>query len=146
MKIRVLNTSDQRVKSDAARLARTLNQFLLNYLPRFDLRRSALSQEPPAICVNVVLVDDHRIRELNRRFRKQDRPTDVLSFPLGAADLDTGEVVLGEIYVSRDRARAQARENGVAYHNELKRLMLHGILHLLGFTHREMEPFYRNCL
>jgi probable rRNA maturation factor len=52
----------------------------------------------------------------------------------------------GEVYVSRDTARRQARERGLGYHDELRRLVLHGLLHLLGLTHKQMEPLYRRYL
>jgi probable rRNA maturation factor len=77
----------------------------------------------------VVLCSDYLIRKLNRQYRKKDKATDVLSFRLGDDDL------LGEIYISPQRAKVQARRYGVAYEEELKRLLIHGLLHLMGYDH-----------
>ncbi len=82
------------------------------------------------------------MRELNRRYLRRDRPTDVLSFPLHHCDAETGEFLLGEIYIARNQARLQARKYGNTYHQEINRLLLHGLLHLFGLTHRQMEKWY----
>jgi probable rRNA maturation factor len=86
----------------------------------------------------VVLTDDARIRELNRDFRETDEATDVLSFPL--ADPETlsdasRPVFLGEIYVSIETARIQARAARRPYPREVAHLVIHGLLHLLGHDH-----------
>lgn len=103
------------------------------------VRRAAADLRCDSPEVNVVLVKDVEIRALNRRFLKHDRATDVMSFPIG-------DGLLGEIYVSRDAVVRQAREYGVTPDNELQRLVLHGLLHLLGFTHRAMTPLYARYL
>jgi probable rRNA maturation factor len=76
-----------------------------------------------------LIADDAELRRLNREFRKKDYATDVLSFPADAGNY------IGDIAISVDRARAQAREFGHAIHIELRILMLHGVLHLLGYDH-----------
>ncbi|MBC7185890.1 MAG: rRNA maturation RNase YbeY [Calditrichaeota bacterium] len=83
--------------------------------------------------VNVVLCDDDRLQELNRRFLGHDYPTDVVAFQLA----DEPGVVEGEVYVSLDRADEQARTVGVRFENEVGRLVVHGILHLLGYEDEE---------
>lgn len=86
--------------------------------------------------VAVSLVSDRRIRQYNRDFRGQDRPTDVLSFPTGAdMEAPPGERHLGDIVISVDAAARQAREARHALDRELKILSLHGFLHLLGYDH-----------
>ena len=126
----IYGTQDKRLRADVQRLCRLLTK---------DLK-------PDAAAVNVVFVTDRRIHELNRRFLKRDRPTNVISFNCDEPHLPGEPRLLGEVYVSRDRARAQARESGVSYASELRRLVLHGLLHLLGLTHRQMEPLYRRYL
>ncbi len=79
--------------------------------------------------VNIILSGNGLLKRLNNRFRKKDKPTDVLSFNFS----DPG--FLGEIYISLDKAKTQAREYGVSFENEVKRLLAHGLLHLLGHTH-----------
>lgn len=103
------------------------------------IRKAARVELCPAREVSVVLVDNRQIRSLNRRFLKRDRPTDVLAFPIGG-DL------LGEIYVSREQARRQARACGLPLREELPGLVLHGFLHLLGYTHQEMPGREREYL
>jgi probable rRNA maturation factor len=77
----------------------------------------------------VVLCSDYLIRKLNRKYRRKDKATDVLSFHIGDDDL------LGEVYISLQRAKVQARRYGVSYEDELKRLLIHGLLHLMGYDH-----------
>jgi probable rRNA maturation factor len=78
---------------------------------------------------HVILCSDRTIRRLNSMFRNRNRPTDVLSFNYDENDL------LGEIYISLQRAKVQAREYKVTYNNEVLRLFVHGMFHLLGFDH-----------
>lgn len=75
------------------------------------------------------MTDDSGIKELNRLYRKIDRPTDVLSFPMKDPSM------LGDIVVSVDRAEEQAARYGVPFYEELSRLLIHGALHLLGHDH-----------
>jgi len=86
--------------------------------------------------VNVLVTGDARVRELNRSYRRVDAPTDVLSFP-GGEDLPTGGRWLGEVVISLDTARRQAVELGHGELEELEELLLHGILHLLGYDHEQ---------
>ncbi len=126
----VHGTQDRRLRADVRRLCRLV----------------ARDFKPDAAAVNFIFVNDRRIHELNRRFLKRDRPTDVISFNCDGPHLPGEPRLLGEVYISRDRARAQAREFGVSYSSELRRLIIHGLLHLLGFTHRQMEPLYERYL
>ena len=71
--------------------------------------------------------NDRRIAELNKKFLLHPGPTDVISFPLGEEKME------GEIYVSLERAKAQAKEWGVSYRSEVHRLVAHGLLHLIGY-------------
>ena len=79
---------------------------------------------------------DPAIRELNRRYRNRDTPTDVLSFPL--AD-EVCPDLLGDVVISVDTLRRQARRRKRSVADELLRLLIHGILHLLGYDH-EVSP------
>lgn len=96
-----------------------------------DIARMVISgetEEDPGD-LTLVLVDDAEIQRLNLTFLNKDRPTDVIAFPLE----DDEDTVWGEVYVSVDRARAQAAQYGVPQHHELARLMIHGVLHLAGY-------------
>jgi len=81
----------------------------------------------------LILCSDYFIRKLNREYRGKDKPTDVLSFTFGDQDL------LGEIYISLQRAKVQAAAYGLTYDEELKRLLVHGLLHLMGYDHIKKE-------
>jgi probable rRNA maturation factor len=86
--------------------------------------------------VGIVFVEDVYSRELNRRFRGIDKPTDVLAFPLSEdPDADPPDRYLGEVYVNVDRAAVQSAEYGVSLSREIARLLVHGLLHLLGYDH-----------
>ncbi len=93
--------------------------------------------------VAIVLSDDLMLRELNRRHRDTDAPTDVLSFPAAEgeeAPLPEGEPpYLGDIVVSVESVERQAEEAGLATSEELAHVVLHGVLHLLGYDHEESE-------
>src|SRR5262245_56679581 len=86
-----------------------------------------------------LITDDSELRRLNRKFLGRDYPTDVLSFPIQSRN-DPGAVsrqsFLGEIAISTTRAAGQAREFGHAQIDEIRILMLHGVLHLLGMDHQ----------
>lgn len=88
-----------------------------------------------ASSVAVCLVSDARMREFNQRYRDKDATTDVLSFPGDDEPEPDGSVYLGDIVVSVATAARQAREAGHSVPRELKRLVLHGYLHLLGYDH-----------
>lgn len=82
---------------------------------------------------SVALVSDRRISALNRRYRGKARPTDVLSFPLQNGSTTNG--YLGEVVISLDTARRNARRYRHPTEVEIKLLILHGVLHLLGYDH-----------
>lgn len=86
--------------------------------------------------VHLLVTDDATIRELNRRYLGNDRATDVLSFPDGDL-LPTGRRLLGELVISLESARRQADQLGHDEVRELSELVLHGVLHLLGYDHEQ---------
>ena len=85
--------------------------------------------------VAIVLAGDATVRRLNRDFRGKDRTTDVLSFPAGNERLPDGTRPLGEIVISVAQAARQARARGHSLARELRVLVIHGYLHLLGYDH-----------
>lgn len=101
------------------------------------------------LCVEVIFVDGEEIQRLNREMRSIDKVTDVLSFPTldgikGQAicgeeypyDMDEeGNLLIGSIAICCDRAREQAEEYGHSYKRELHYLLVHGIMHCLGYDH-----------
>ena len=105
------------------------------------------------LCVEVIFVDGEEIQRLNREMRNIDKVTDVLSFPTldgikGQAvhgedfpyDIDEeGNLLIGSIAICCDRAREQAKEYGHSYKRELHYLLVHGIMHCLGYDHMTEE-------
>ena len=85
----------------------------------------------------IVLTDDAQLRELNRGYLGVDAPTDVLSFPASESDPETGAAYLGDILISIPRARIQAQAAGHSLEAEVQLLVVHGVLHLLGYDHAE---------
>jgi probable rRNA maturation factor len=83
--------------------------------------------------LSIVLASDPQIKRLNKLYRNKDKPTDVLSFPIG--EKVNGWLILGDIVISVDTAKRQAKELGYSLEEELKRLLVHGLVHLLGYDH-----------
>lgn len=94
-----------------------------------ELSEQILDEEGIRDGINVVLCDDSEVRTLNKDYRKLDKVTDVLSFEWH----DPG--FLGEIFIARDQVKRQAPEFGNSYYAELKRVLVHGLLHLAGYDH-----------
>jgi probable rRNA maturation factor len=106
------------------------------------VKKTAVECGIDKISVTLVFCGNNYIKDINRRFRKKNYPTDVLSFP------DTGESFplekkmyqnSGEIYISVDKAIEQADEFGIKVRDELKRLIIHGFLHLIGYDHEKSK-------
>lgn len=89
--------------------------------------------------LTIVITGDETLHELNLSYLGVDAPTDVLSFPSGDLDPDTGESYLGDILISHPRAAEQASQGGHAMEAEMQLLVVHGTLHLLGYDHGEPE-------
>lgn len=90
--------------------------------------------------VSLALVGDEAIRELNKQWRRKDKPTDVLSFPMmddarPSAPPSTGLTLIGDVVVSTVTAARQARARKATLADEITVLLAHGVLHLLGFDH-----------
>ena len=95
--------------------------------------------------VSVSFIDNEEIHKINKEYRKIDRPTDVISFAFldnedRAKEYASGmPVILGDIYISLDKADEQAKEYGHSMKRELCFLFVHGLLHLLGYDHMSKE-------
>lgn len=130
---------------------------VFNAHPRTRLRRAIFAEAVDAVMrgekvtraeVGVVLVDDEMLLDMNREHLGHDYYTDVITFTIETQPLE------GEIYISIDRAREQAREYGVGLYNEVCRLAIHGALHLAGYDDatpeqreamRLREDYYLRC-
>jgi probable rRNA maturation factor len=98
--------------------------------------RTVLEAEGASDCeLSIALVGDEEMTRLNRDYLGHDRPTDVIAFPLG----QPATFLVGDVYVGLDQARRQAEELGIELDEELVRLVVHGVLHVLGWEHTEGE-------
>lgn len=87
--------------------------------------------------LSILLCDDATIRELNRSYRGKDRPTDVLAFAMGEGEgAELAGLLLGDVVISLETARRQASDRGLAIAFEVTFLLAHGVLHLVGYDHR----------
>jgi len=108
----------------------------------------AARREPCEIAIT--LTDDAEMRELNRNWRDKDQPTNVLSFPAGDAPGEQGS--LGDVVIAFETTQREATEIGVALSDHVSHLVVHGVLHLLGFDHdndaeaEQMEDLERQAL
>lgn len=91
--------------------------------------------------LNIVIVDNEKIREINKEYRNKDAVTDVISFAFEEVkDVNYEDVrFLGEIYISYERCKEQAKDYGHSVRREFCYLAVHGLLHLLGYNHMTEE-------
>ncbi|MCF0215536.1 MAG: rRNA maturation RNase YbeY [Fibrobacteraceae bacterium] len=93
------------------------------------MARKLLKEENTEKNVNIVLCSDEFVREMNKNYRGLDKVTDVLSYEWNEDDF------LGEIYIAREQVKRQAPEYGNSFFAEMKRVIVHGLLHLSGYDH-----------
>ena len=108
----------------------------------YDVVKAVLDNEGLSMDyeVSITFVDKDEIHKLNREYRKVDRPTDVLSFPINEEFLIEGvDSMLGDIVICMDIAKDQAKEYGHSLDREIMYLTCHSMLHLLGYDHIEED-------
>jgi len=104
-----------------------------------QIARHVLTKEEVDCELAVIFVDDAAMSDLNHQYTKREGTTDVLAFSAREGkDSEYSGHVLGDVFVSLDRAREQAKELGHSFRRELLFLVLHGLLHLLGYDHKSM--------
>lgn len=126
-KIYIFNETDCDLKKEI----RTIKRIL-----RYGTKKESLKN----VEFNVIFVDDAKIHEINRDYRGIDRVTDVITFALeDNLDVVLEKRILGDIYISVDKAKVQAVEYGHSFLRELCFLAVHGFYHLLGYDHMNTE-------
>lgn len=141
MKVAILNQQNEiKVSKKLKELIKSSAESTLKF---FDLRTD--------VEISVMLTDNDEIRTLNKLHRDIDRATDVLSFPMFEYDEkgeiredfaevnEMGEICLGDIVISLERAREQSEEYGHSFEREVGFLTVHSMLHLLGYDHMTPE-------
>ena len=88
--------------------------------------------------ISIVLVDEKKIRQLNKKFRREDKSTDVLAFPLGGEFISTRDL-LGEVIISVESAQKEAKKRNHSLKEEIVLLLIHGILNLKGYDDKRKE-------
>jgi probable rRNA maturation factor len=115
---------------------------------------------PSTIEISIRLTSDDEVHTLNKQYRHKDKPTNVLSFPMVQSDLletisqnsDDGEVLLGDIVLAHGVCSTEATERGISVEDHATHLVVHGVLHLLGYDHMDddeadgMEQIERDAL
>lgn len=127
-KIEIFNQTEDEIQE-----LETVNKVLLSAIDKEKLEN---------VSFNLIIVDNDYIHNLNKCYRNIDRETDVITFALEDEDsvvLSGDERILGDIYISIDKARSQALEFGHSLLRELSFLAVHGFYHLLGYDHMTEE-------
>jgi len=92
------------------------------------------------LALSVISVSSAKMRKLNKQWRNKDKATDVLSFPASdAIGNEDGEKFIGDIFLCPMYIKAAAKELGVTYHEQVMRVLAHGVLHLLGYDHERRD-------
>ena len=128
-KIEIINTLDEEIK-ELAEISKLMDN-------------SCNFMKLDNVTFNIIIVDNNTIHKINKDYRGIDRPTDVISFALEdekdmILDSEVGRI-LGDIYISIDKCREQAKEYGHSFLRELAFLSVHGFLHLQGYDHMEKK-------
>ena len=105
----------------------SITQMTKGKLPRLPFARMKTAVLGSRHTISLVFIGDKRSRTLNKKYRKKDRPTNVLSFPIADSE--------GEIFINLAQARREAHKFHISYNSHVARLFIHALLHLKGFRH-----------
>ncbi len=89
--------------------------------------------------ISVLLTNDEEIRELNKKYRNIDKPTNVLSFSITSDTIVNELRMIGDIVISKEKILSEAKDQNKTFHDHLAHIVIHGFLHLLNFTHDNSE-------
>lgn len=138
MKLKIYYANEQKIVKIPLSLRSLINRVVKATLENENFKKDAE--------VSVSFVNNETIHKLNLEYRRKDKPTDVLSFPMTDGDeeeddidLSTGAVMLGDIIISAEKAMEQANEYGHGIEREICFLAVHSTLHLLGYDHETSE-------
>lgn len=128
MEIEIFNQTEEKIQEYLNELKEMLTDFC---------KREKLDN----VVFNIIIVDNNTIKEINRDYRGKDAPTDVISFALEDEKSEnfSNIRILGDIYISIDKAKEQANLYNHSLERELSFLAVHGLLHLLGYDHMNKE-------
>lgn len=123
MNILILNQQDKQISKNM--IKRFVKEILKNLACKDDIE------------ISILLTNDDFIKELNKKYLKKDKPTDVLSFPMSPLIGTEDKTILGDVVISIERAEKQAVLQKTSFDKEVARLLIHGVLHLFGYEHEK---------
>ena len=127
MEIDIYNETDENLDEEF----KTVHEVLVHGLKKLKIDEAIF---------NVIIVDNPYIHKLNKEYRNIDRETDVITFALEDDKTFNPDIrILGDVYISIDKAKSQSEEYGHSLLRELSFLAVHGMLHLLGYDHMEKK-------
>ncbi len=135
--VEVLNRQ-RKIKLSSKRLKKIASQ-IIKYLYQSKEFSKFQFEKNQILTISIVLIGNERMREINFKYRGKKYVTDVLSFSYLEDINISKELYLGEILINPEKAKIQAREYEVSLWQEITRLLVHGILHLLGYDHEVSE-------
>lgn len=103
------------------------------------IRLTLEKHDNPDVDITLTLTNNEAVRQLNMTYRGLDKPTDVLAFNQEFNNPETGRLYLGDVIISFEQAKIQAKEHNHTLNEECALLTIHGILHLLGFDHSDQN-------
>lgn len=115
-----------------------LSKEILDNFKKITLCISEMEEIDENVFFEINIINNELIQKINKNYRKIDKPTDVLSFSMWE-NQSIKTALLGEIYISYDQAKIQAREYEHSFEREICFLLIHGIFHLLGYDHIQKE-------
>jgi len=89
--------------------------------------------------LSILIVDDKKIEQLNTEYRGKEKPTNVLSFPMRDGEPPYISPLLGDVVISADTTKKEADEAGITFEERFSQLLVHGILHLVGYDHERSD-------
>ncbi|MFA6078904.1 MAG: rRNA maturation RNase YbeY [Candidatus Omnitrophota bacterium] len=119
-----------RIRVDNLNSSRPLDEA---FIKRLALKALPFVKVPEKVQIEIVILDDKRIRALNKKYKRADRPTDVLSFDIGGPVPSKPGTFFGVIYISSDTASRNSKVFNTSFDEELVLYVIHGILHLFGY-------------
>jgi probable rRNA maturation factor len=148
MKIRTAVNINEKLWRQDAEISKKIKAVIKKIIPQTSL--ISLKESVKIIEISILLTSDEQIQELNKNYRGKDKSTNVLSFPMLDGkkikdgnffnfDWDFDELLLGDIVISYQRVLEEAKNEGKKFDDHLTHLIIHSILHLIGFDHEEDE-------
>ena len=133
MKIRTEINIEEKLWKSQPQISKKIKDLVKKIIPKTPLKNLSETIE-----ISILLTSDSAIQELNKNYRCKNKPTNVLSFPMidfSNFEAESDDLLLGDIAISYQRILEEAQEQGKTFDDHLTHLLVHSILHLIGFDH-----------